>query len=218
MGGEATWEVVWNREERTLTLVGEPVAELVLSWPEIKGGGRGGKRIGRYYRRMMQTWKKRWERELYWEACLDLVACRERSRPFRPWRAVLEGEVTLQRDGLLSLRMEAREYWTDGRPLRVSVGDVWRMPEGTPVELKELFPGQRLWRRTVLRTLAETAQTCRSTGDCFLDRDVSRKLGSLLKSGGYCLREGGVEFRFAQCLAAPAAEGCPRLIFPTKIL
>ena len=41
--------VIWESEERTLTLEGEPVLEFSLSWPCVEGGGLGGRWIGRYY-------------------------------------------------------------------------------------------------------------------------------------------------------------------------
>lgn len=218
MSTEQGWEVVWNEEKRVLTLEGEPVLEYALTWPEIKGAGRGGKRVSRYYGRMVQVWRQRWGRELYWDACLSLVACRERSRPFRPWKAELDGKMTCRRDDLLSFAMEAWESGGDGRPLRVSVGDIWRMPEGVPVTLREFFPGQRSWRKKVLRVLEEQGEARRAAGECFLDRDVSQKLSGLLRSGRYCLGERGLEFRFPQCQAAPAAEGCPFLIFPVEMI
>ena len=107
--------------------------ELELSVPQLTGGGRGGERISSYYQRLAGAWRSRWGRETYWNACLDLVRCREASRPFRPWAARLSGEVLFQDEGTLSIRMDAREVRGDGRPLQVRTGDLWKLPEGVPL-------------------------------------------------------------------------------------
>ena len=91
-------EVRWLEEQKTLTLTGEPVLECRYAWPET-----GQKKLDRYYRRLKGQWQRRWERELYWDACLDLAGKRERSRPFTPWTATLLGETTFQNEELLSL-------------------------------------------------------------------------------------------------------------------
>ena len=39
---EGAVQVIWEREDRTLALEGEPVLEYALSWPRIEGGGLGG--------------------------------------------------------------------------------------------------------------------------------------------------------------------------------
>ena len=106
-----SWQVVWKKEEKKLKLRGEPVLSLAFSWPEIQRGGRGGRRVSQYYRQVVQTWRKRWEKELYCRACLDLSACQEEGRAFRPWSARLEGQVTFQDEETLSVVMDAWEDW-----------------------------------------------------------------------------------------------------------
>ena len=58
-------QVQWKEEQRVLTLEKIPVLELSLSWPQLAGGGRGGKRMGRYYQRLAGAWRSRWGRETY---------------------------------------------------------------------------------------------------------------------------------------------------------
>ena len=128
-----SWQVVWKKEEKKLKLRGEPVLSLALSWPEIQRGGRGGRRVSQYYRQVVQTWRKRWEKELYCRACLDLSACQEEGRAFRTWSARLEGQVTFQNEETLSVVMDAWEDWGDGRPLQVRTADIWTLPDGRPL-------------------------------------------------------------------------------------
>ena len=57
---EGAVQVIWEREDRTLALEGEPVLEYALSWPRIEGGGLGGAWISRYYARLAGCWRRRW--------------------------------------------------------------------------------------------------------------------------------------------------------------
>lgn len=201
--------VVWETEARALTLEGEPVLKYSLSRPRIEGGGLGGRWISRYYARLAQSWRRRWEREVYWRACLDLAAHRERSRPFTPWTGELTGETVLLRDGTLSLRFFGCEVRGDGRPARVRWGDVWSLREGAPRPLKELFPGKKGWKRGLWRAIVRQGEERRQAGDCFLDPDWAQRAKRTRPLRGWCLTGEGVEVSIPQCVAAPAAEGCP---------
>lgn len=201
--------VIWEEEGRTLTLEGEPVLEYTLSLPQIEGGGLGGKWINRYYAQLAKDWRRRWEQEVYWQACLELVSRRQRARPFIPWRGELTGETALLRGGLLSLRLFGSETRGDGRCVRVRWGDVWNVPEGAPKLLHSLFPGERRWRDRLWQALVEQGEARRQGGDCFLDSDWIHKVRAIHPLRNWCLTEEGVEVALPQCVASPAAEGCP---------
>ena len=207
--------VVWETEARALTLEGEPVLKYSLSRPRIEGGGLGGRWISRYYARLAQSWRRRWEREVYWRACLDLAAHRERSRPFTPWTGELSGETALLRDGVLSLRFFGCEVRGDGRPARVRWGDVWTVREGTPKLLRSLFRGEKGWKNRLWQQIVRQGEERRQAGDCFLDGDWVQKAKKARPLRGWCLTEEGVEVALPQCSAAPAAEGCP--VFTVKL-
>ena len=64
-------QVDWQEERCTLTLEGEPVLEYVLSWPQVRGGGLGGRWISRYYARLARAWRLRWQRE----ALYNILPC-----------------------------------------------------------------------------------------------------------------------------------------------
>lgn len=74
---QADWAVLWQEERQTLSLQGEPVLEYALVRPQIRDGGRGGRRLDRYYQHLAEVWRRRWSRALYWHACLDLARCRQ---------------------------------------------------------------------------------------------------------------------------------------------
>ena len=218
MGERREAAVRWSEERRRLTLEGEGVLEYVLRWPQVEGAGLGGRWISAYYRRLAGSWRRRWEREVYLQACLDLVRCREESRPFTPWRGELTGEVALLRDGLLSLRLCGWESRGARPPSRVRWGDVWRVRQGAPCPLGELMAGRRGWRRRLWAALAGQGEARRRGGDCFLDPDWLKKARAARPLKDYCLTEEGVELALPQCAAAPAAEGCPVFTIPREAL
>ncbi len=206
--------VIWEEERRTLTLQGEPVLEFSLSWPQVEGAGLGGRWISRYYARLAGSWRRRWEREVYWMACLELAQRRAASRPFTPWTGELRGETALLDKGTLSLRFWGSEVRGTGRPARVRWGDVWNLREGAPKPLKELYNGARGWKRRLWRSIAKQGEARRQAGDLILDGDWVKKARAARPLKDYCLTEQGVEVALPQCAAAPAAEGCPVFTVP----
>ncbi len=77
-------ENLWTQ---TMKYEEEPVLTLSLRRPEPVEEGRAARRIGRYYQRMGELWKARWETVLFPRACEALALARENSRPFQPWDA-----------------------------------------------------------------------------------------------------------------------------------
>lgn len=207
-------QIVWQEERRCLTLEGETVLEYALCWPKVEGGGLGGRWISRYYAHLARSWRQRWEREVYWCACLELAARRESARPFVPWRGELGGETVLLRDGVLSLRFHGSEIRGDSRPARVRWGDVWTLGEGAPKPLHSLFRTQRGWRSRLWEAVFRQGEARRQSGDCFLDVNWRKKAKAARPFRGWCLTEAGVEISLPQCAAAPAAEGCPVFTLP----
>ena len=202
-------QVSWNKEKRSLLLEGEPVREYSLEWPEVTGGGLGGRWISRYYRHLARQWRRRWEREVYWCACLELSRLRSQAKPFLSWQGELAGEVTLLKDGLLSLRFQGWETRGEGRTARVRWGDVWQVREGAPYPLGRLMKGEKAWKKRLWGELVRQGEERRKAGDCFLDGDWPEKVRHVHPLRDYCLTEEGVEISLPQCAASPAAEGCP---------
>lgn len=208
--------IVWKEERRTLTLEGEPVLEYTLSWPQVENAGLGGRWISGYYTHLAKSWRQRWQREVYWAACLELAGRRAAARPFVPWIGELTGETVLLRDGVLSLRFYGCEIRGNGRPARVRWGDVWSVREGAPKPLRSLFAGEKGWRARLWRELVRQGEARRQAGDCFLDGDWSKKVKRTRPLRGWCLTGDEVEISLPQCAATPAAEGCPAFCLPVQ--
>lgn len=201
-----SWQVVWKQEKRLLKLRGEPVLRLELSWPEIQRGGSGGRRVNRYYQQVVYAWKKRWEKTLYCRACLDLAACQDTGRTFRPWSARLKGEVTFQDGETLSVIQDAWEDWGDGRPIQVRTADLWTVPDGRPLSKGRCWPEGRA-RRKLFQDLAEQGEQRRKNGDCFLDPDFAKKLPRALSWRRCARTEDGLEYYAPQGTLAVPVEG-----------
>ena len=200
------WQVVWKEEKRVLRLGKEPVLSLELSWPEIQRGGRGGRRVSQYYRKVVQTWNARWEKTLYCRACLALAASREKGQTFSPWSARLEGQVTFQDGENLSIVLDAWEDWGDGRPLQVRTADLWTVPDARPLSKGRCWPEGRA-RRQLFRELAQQGQARRDTGDCFLDPDFAKKLPRALSWRRCARTDEGLEYYAPQGVLAVPVEG-----------
>lgn len=213
-GEDRSAEVLWREEEKTLTLEGEPVLEYRISWPELQGAGRGGTKVNRYYRFLVKSWKERWEREVYWKACLDLTQRRASSRPFFPWKGQLEGEVTDWREDLLSIRMVGREVRGDRPANQVRWGDVWQVREGAPCPLHALLGQGRTWKKRLISRLTELGRERQATCDCFLRADWEQGLRIYFPEEDFCLTSDGIELAYPQGTIAPAAEGTPVFQLP----
>lgn len=200
----------WQRQERTMTLEGEPVLSYVLSWPEAAGCPR----LTRYYRRAARLWRARWERRLYPLACLELADCRARSRPFRPWNCELSGSAPWETEERASIVLTARETGGSGRSRLVTRGAVWRLRDGTPLPLSSVLPPEYRKQKVLLAALNRAAEECRRGGDILLDDDLKTRLHRLVDRQNFWLEENAAAFPLLQCAAAPAAEGCPVLRIP----
>lgn len=208
---EKKGEIAWKEKQKTLSLMGEPVLEVHLSWPEVEGEKMWN--VRRYYRRLCEGWEKQWCREVYWCACADLAQKRAASRPFVSWKAGLSGQVTRQDGRLISIAMLAREERGDGRALEYRWGDTWRQEDGSPVRLQEVFPGKRCWRRELLHQAEESAQRARERG-CCLTPELKGPLRRWFSSERFALVEDGLVLYYPQCTLAPAVEGAVTLHIP----
>lgn len=203
-----------KREEWEMTLEEECVLRCVLTWPELAGTWRGLGAVNRFYQHVMQHWRRRWERETYCMACLDLADRRARGRPFRVWRAELATQVTLQEEGLLSLWQEGREYPGYDRPLILRRGDTWSLDEGAPRTLSSFYPKQRRWKKRLLKQVGEQAQKRLESGESLLDTDCIQRLGRAFDPENFYLTGEGAQIFFPLYALAPGAEGVPVFSIP----
>ena len=208
-GVEPECSVEVKRREWELTLEEETVLRCVLTQPVCTGTWRGLEAINRCYRHAAEVWRRRWERELYCMACLDLADRRARGKAFRPWQARLTTQITYQGDGVLSLFQDGTEQAGYDRPLTVRRGDTWDLQTGAPRSLACFCSGQRHWKRNVLNQVRQQMQTRLAQGESLLDADCIRNLKKYLCWEHYCLTPEGANVFVPMYTIAPGAEGIP---------
>ena len=196
-----TWKQVLKQD-------GEPVLLLSIRRPDFPEERRATRRLQRYYRRLVDTWKARWEQALFPLACQALSQAREQSRPFQPWTASLDYAVTLEDEDRLSLRLEVLEQCPTQRPARVWCGDTWNKHTGTPVLLRGLLPVGTT-RRDLTDLLAQQAAQRLAGGESMLYEDVEYRAKVSFSPERFFLTQEGLVIFYPMLALGPAAEGVP---------
>ena len=203
-----------KRQEWEMTLEGECVLRCAMTRPELTGTWKRIGAINRYYIHAAHTWRRRWERELYCMACLDLADRRAQGRPFRVWQAELETQITFQEHGLFSLWQEGRERRGYDRPLSLRRGDTWSLTEGAPRTLASFFARERRWKKHMMRQLEKQVSERIAGGESLFDADSAKRLGREFDQRNFYLTDVGVQVFFPMCALAPEAEGIPVFTVP----
>lgn len=195
LAAPGTYQEVFQEEGRTLLSV-------QARWPRLEGEGPGVRRVGRYYEALAQRWKKRWAGPL-------LEAARAAGTDAPPWKARLDFTVTLFNETCLSLYWEVAEDVGARRPRRIRQGDVWRLPQGVPVALRELLPPARGWRRETVEDIRRQIGERVGSGEAVFYENWSALAARAFSPGRFYLtREGPVVFYPVETVA-PALEGFP---------
>lgn len=204
---ELTVEV--KRQEWEMALEGEEVLRCVITWPECAGTWNGLGAVNHFYQHVTQCWRRRWERELYCLACLDLADRRSCGRPFRVWQAELVTQITFQENGLLSLWQEGWEHRGYDRPMVLRRGDTWSLADGAPRTLASFYPRERRWKKRLLKQVEEQAGQRLDGGESLLDGDCVQRLRQEFDPENFYLTGEGVQVFFPLYSLAPGAEGIP---------
>lgn len=172
-------------------------------WPRLEGDYPGCNRVNRYYEALAERWKKRWAGPLLAEA-------RAAAGPDTPpWEAQLDFTVTLFQDGLFSLYWEVSEDVGGRRPRRIRQGDVWRLPQGLPLTLRELLPPRRWWRGPVLEEVRRQIGERIHSGEAVFFEDWPGLASRKFSPGRFYLTEEGPTVFYPIEALAPAMEGFP---------
>ena len=177
-------------------------------WPRLSGESPGLRRIDRYYDALAERWRNRWVGSLLERA----KAAAGPETP--PWEASLDFTVTLFRDGLLSLWLEASEDTGARRPHRIRMGDTWRIPTGVPVTLRELLPLQRWWRGPVLEEVRRQIGARVSSGESLFYEGWPQLASRLFSPDRFYLTAQGAAVFYPIESIAPALEGFPTFFLP----
>lgn len=200
-----TWKQVLKYE-------GEPVLTLSLRYPKLPEDRAAFRRIGRYYQRVADTWRARWEGGLYQRACCALAEARAQSKPFRPWEAALDFTVTYHENGRLSLYQDAYEYTGGAHGMTTRRGDTWRLRSGVPIPLRAFFPPRTRWRREVYATIREQVSAQMATGESLYLDGWEQAVAPLFDPERFYLTQEGIVVFYPLYALAPYAEGMPTFL------
>ncbi len=191
-----TYEEVFRDGERVLLT-------LRARWPRLEETCPGCRRINRYYDALAQRWKKRWTGPLLADA--KAAAGPETA----PWEAGLDFTVTLFQGEHFSLYWEVTEDVGARRPRRLRQGDIWQLPQGTPLTLRELLPPRRWWKGPILEEVRRQIGARVQSGEAlFFDAWPSLASRKFSPGRAYLTPEGPMIFYPVEALA-PAMEGFP---------
>ncbi|MBQ3135024.1 MAG: DUF3298 domain-containing protein [Oscillospiraceae bacterium] len=195
------------REEWKLTLQGESVLIGRLSYPRFTGDGRGVRAINRYYRRVAETWKRRWNRELYCRACLDLADRGAAGKRFQPWQAELTTCVTLTSGDRFSLWQETKEQQGNQPPFVVRRGDSWNVRTGAPITLASALCGGKRWRRKLLEQLVQQVERRLNQGESLLFQACPQLVKAEFDPANFWLEEDGLRIFYPPEVLGSRVEG-----------
>lgn len=175
-------------------------------WPRLEESCPGCRRVNRYYEALADRWKKRWAGPLLAQA----KAAAGPDTP--PWEARLDFTVTLFEAGSFSLYWESSEDVGARRPRRVRQGDLWRLPEGIPVTLRELLPPRRWWRGPVLEQVRRQIGQRVNAGEAVFYEDWPSLASRKFSPGRFYLTPDGPVVFYPIETLAPAMEGFPSFL------
>lgn len=191
---------------------GERVAlTLTQRWPRLEEDGPGARRVNRYYAALAQRWRTRWEGPL-----LERAKAAGEDAP--TWTATLDHTITLNKDGLFSLYMDAAETTGPGRPRRVRQGDVWQLPQGLPLSLRELLPQRRWWRTPIIEEIRRQIGAQVNAGEAIYYEDWPALVSKKFSPERFYLTESGPTVFYPVESIAPALEGFPTFLTENQAL
>lgn len=172
-------------------------------WPRLEETAPGLRRVNRYYAALARHWQARWEGPL-------LERSRAAAGPDTPlWEAGLDFTVTLLDGGLFSLYLDVTEDVGGKRPRRLRLGDVWLLPDGVPLTLRELLPPGRGWQGKVLERVRMEIGRRLDAGESVFCQDWPHQSARRFSPERcYLTAEGPVVFYPIESIA-PAMEGFP---------
>jgi len=190
-----------GQEKKEFREEGRLLLTVTARWPRLEETAPGLKRVDRYYDALADRWSKRWQGPLLERA--------RAAKPERPWTASLDFTVTCFRDGILSLYLDAVEDTGQRRPRRVRQGDVWALPAGVPVTLRELLPKRRWWRGPVLEEVRRQIGERVNSGESAFYEDWPALASKKFSPRRFYLTEAGPVVFYPMESVAPAMEGFP---------
>ena len=171
-------------------------------WPQLEETSPGARRVNRYYNALFDRWRRRWEGPLLEQA----KAAAGPEMP--PWSASLDFTVTFFSPEVFSLYIDITED-TGKRPRKLRLGDIWALPAGVPLGLRELLPRRRWWRGPMMETIRAQVGERLRTGESIYYEDWPKLVSTHFSPQRAYLTEEGPAVFYPPETIAPSIEGFP---------
>lgn len=211
MEQSGTSMVTCAHTHRVMRHQGKPVLEMDLESPKISDTKQA--QLGRFYRRVAEAWRSRWEKEVFPLACAAL----EENGQMQAWQMRLRYHVSYEQDGLLSLYTEASEQYDRRRTLLIRNAETWSVEDAMPRSLYSFLPEQRFPRAWLLRQLMEQANAQHESGEHLYHPEYPRLMRRYFDPARFYLTPEGIALYYPLESIAPYAEGLPSFFLPCRI-
>ncbi len=208
-------EELLEKEQKIWDLEGEEVFQWEIATAKLSKGKMEQKRIVPYYEKVVERWKYRWSRKVYWLSCLDLVEKRENSRVFFPWKATFSPELLYLEDvlgkPLLSVGLTVTEQ--RGKQLQqvCFFSDLWDYQEGIPLSPKHIAKEQWGTSKEIIQAIQKQGEL---REDFLFLPDYSKRIAQYFAPKQlYLTKEGGI-YHFPQGAIASKVEAVPKFFLP----
>ena len=168
-------------------------------------GGRGG-RFNRYYDACAQHFAHICRCEIFPRAEAAYCRARETAAPIPQWQARMHSVITLQRQRLLSLRIDTLLVGMPQRRIGCQ-GDTWDLQRGFLLSLADCFPPRASWRRRLPELAAEQIEDRVRQGTLRCHDGWRREVSRAFHAHRFYLTEEGLCIFFPPEALAPASEG-----------
>lgn len=203
------------RWERDLKSDGAIVLHYSMCRPAFPDSGKQ-RRMERYFARLAQLWQARWENELFLYA-RQAFAARQPDKPFSPWQACMEYQITYWNPPLLSIRIDIKEQGAAAPPALQCIGEVWDCTGGYPCSLYSFLPQKPFrWKKCLISLLQEQAGQRLDSGEALLYDNCLSAIKDSFDPERFYLTEDGVTVFYPLYTLGPYGEGIPTFSIPVS--
>lgn len=173
-----------------------------MNWPRLEETSPGLRRINRYYERLAQKLRERWEGDLLARAKAEATS------DTSPWAVTLIFTISLLTPEFLSLTWTALEDLGGERPAQMMEGDTWSLPDGLPLPLSRFLP-PHYHKKDLLNELSSQIQARLATGENLFYEDWPIRVNTYFSPRRFFLSPKGPVLFFPVKTISPALEGFP---------
>lgn len=206
-----------RKDSKIWDLEGVEVFQWEIDFPEFTNTKMEQKRIIPYYEKVIERWKYRWSRKIYWMSCIDLVEKQENSRVFFPWKGKFSPETLYLEEVLGKPLLSVGLTVTEQRGKQVQqvcyFSDLWDYQEGVPSSPKPIAKEQWGTAKEILQTIQKQGEL---REDFLFLPEYSRLLPQFFSTKQVHLSKEGGEFHFPQGSIASKVEAVPKFFLPYR--